>query len=66
MTRGVATAGERRELLEGLVGQRLDVVEEERPLRGHALHVGVLVLHQAGHDRVVDVPQLRDAAALSP
>jgi hypothetical protein len=40
------------------------VVEEERPLRGDALHVGVLVLHHAGHHRVVDVPQLRDAPAL--
>ena len=55
----VAAAGEGCELGESLVRQRRDVVEEERPLRGHALHVAVLILHHPGHDRVVDVPQFR-------
>ena len=57
----VAPAGERAELLERPVGEPLHVVEEEGPLRGDALHVGVLVLHQARHHRVVDVPEQRDA-----
>ncbi len=59
----VAPAGQRVELLERARRQLGDVVEEERPLGGDALHVGVLVLYQARHHRVVDVPQLRDAAA---
>ncbi len=40
------------------------MIEEVRPLRGHALHVGVLVLHRTGQNGVVDIPQLGDAAAL--
>ena len=39
------TAGQSGELVEGLVGEGLDVVEEERTLRGDGLHVAVLVLH---------------------
>jgi len=38
------------------------MVEEKRPLRGHALHIGVLVLDQACHDRVVDIPEFRNAS----
>ena len=57
----VATTGERVELIERLFGQRLDVIEEERPLRRHALHVRILVLDQTGHHRIVHVPQQRDA-----
>jgi hypothetical protein len=41
-----------------------DVVEEIRPLAGHRLHVGVLVLHRAGEQRRVHVPDRRHAAAL--
>jgi len=59
----VATTGERVELLEGLLGQSLDMIEEKRPLSRHALHVRVLVLDQTGHQRVVHVPQQRDAPA---
>jgi hypothetical protein len=57
----VLASGQLAELREGAVRQLLDVVEEEGPLRRHALHVGVLVLNQAGHHRIVHVPQLRDA-----
>ncbi len=60
----VSAPGELVELFEGLVRQRLDVVEEVRPLRGHALHVGILVLHRAGQHGIVHRPQFRDAAAL--
>jgi hypothetical protein len=60
----VATSRQLVELGERALGQLLDVVEEERALSGDALHVGVLVLDQARHDRVVDVPEQRDAAAL--
>ena len=57
---GVGPAGESVELAERPVGEPLDVVEEEGALRGDALHVSVLVLDQAGHHRVVDVPEQRD------
>jgi hypothetical protein len=40
----IATTGERVELVERLFGQSLDVIEEEWPLRRHALHVRILVL----------------------
>ena len=33
--------------------EEADVVEEERALRSHALHVGILILHDADHDGVV-------------
>ncbi len=51
------------EVVEGLVRDGLHVVEEIRPLRRHALHVGILVLHRARQNGVVHVPQLGDAAA---
>jgi hypothetical protein len=57
----VRAPGKRRKLLEGAVRELLDVVEKEGPLGRHALHVGVLVLDQAGHHRVVHVPQQGDA-----
>ncbi len=59
----VAAAGERGVLLEGLVGEGLDVIEVERTLGGDALGVAVLVLHHAEHGRVVVVEQLGDAPA---
>ena len=59
----VAAPGQLRELAKGARREPVDVIEEERPLRRDALHVGVLVLHDAGHQRVVDVPELRDAPA---
>ena len=46
-----------------MFGQRLDVIEEERPLGRHALHVRILILDQTGHHRVVHVPEQRDAPA---
>ena len=60
---GIAPPREGIVLLEGTVGERLDVIEEERTLRRHALHVGILVLDQARHDGIVDVPKERDAPA---
>ena len=58
---GVGPPGEGAELLERPVGEPLHMVEEEGALRGDALHVRVLVLHQARHHRVVDVPEQRNA-----
>ena len=60
----VAAAGQLGVFGHALLGQRLDRVEEVRPLRGDGLHVGVLVLHRARQQRHVDVPDRRHAAAL--
>jgi hypothetical protein len=60
----VRPPGELVEFSEGAIGQLRDVVEEERPLSGDALHVGVLVLDQTGHHGVVDIPEQRDPAPL--
>ena len=59
----VVTAGQCGVFLESLLGQRRNRVEEERSLGGHTLHVGILVLHRAGHHRVVHIPQFGHAAA---
>ena len=59
----VAAAGQRVKLLECGIGKVGNVLKEERSLRCDALHVGILVLHDPGHERIVDVPQLRHAAA---
>ena len=39
------------------------MIEEEGPLCGHTLHVGILVLHDARHNRIVHIPQLRYPSA---
>ena len=59
----VAPAGQLVELIHGLFGESPDMVKEIRALRYHRLHVGVLVLHRAGQNRVVDIPQLGNAPA---
>ncbi len=50
-------------LLEALVGDFLNVIEEERALGGHTLHIRVLVLHDAGHHGVIHVPEHGDSPA---
>ena len=40
------------------------LIEEERSLCGDALHVGVLVLDETRHHRIVDVPQQRNPPSL--
>ena len=60
----VAASGQFVVLVHHLVGDAGDVLEEVRALRGHRLHVGVLVLHGAGLQRVVHAPHLGHAAAL--
>jgi hypothetical protein len=57
----VGAPAERLVFLEGAVRQLLDVVEEEGPLGRHALHVGVLVLDQPRHHRIVHVPEQGNA-----
>src|SRR5581483_12323704 len=59
----VLTTGEIVELLHALFSDGGYVIEKVRTLRGDALHVSVLVLDGADHDRVVDGPELGDAAA---
>ncbi len=51
-------------VVECLVRQRSDVIEEVRALCSHALHIGILVLHHACHDRIVHCPELGDPAPL--
>ncbi len=60
---GVFAAGQFGEFGHALVGEVADVFEEIGTLRGDGLHVGVLVLHAAGDDGVVHVPEQRHAAA---
>ena len=60
----VLSPGERGEFGHGLVGQRCDVVKEERPLRCHTLAVRVLILYHSDHRRIVDVEHLGYAASL--
>ena len=43
---------------------RGDVIEEIGTLCSDALHIGVLILHGADHDRIVDRPEFGNAAAL--
>ena len=62
----VAPARQRMELLERPLRKLLHMIEEVRPLCGDTLHIGVLVLHHAGHDRVVYRPEFRNASALVP
>ena len=59
---GVPAAGQFGVLLERLVRELLHVVEIEWPLRRHALHVRVLVLHRAQQGRVIQVEHLRDSS----
>jgi hypothetical protein len=60
----VAAPGEAGIFVQADVGQRLDVVEKVRPLCGGGLHVGILVLHRAGHHGNIHVPDRRHAATL--
>jgi len=62
----VAATGQRRELVHAGIRQSLDVVEEIRALAGRGLHVGILVLHRAGQERQVHVPDRRHAAPFRP
>ncbi len=60
---GIAAPGELVVFFKSLIGQLLDVIEEVGPLRCHALHVGILVLHDTGHHGIVHVPHFGNAAA---
>ena len=57
----VAPAGQFVEFIECLISELLDVVEKVWPLRSHALHVRILVLHDTNHHWIVDIPNFRDA-----
>ena len=57
----VAAAGEFEILFHRLFGEGGQVFEEEGALGGDALHVSVLVLHGADHDRVIDGPEFGNA-----
>ena len=59
----VTSASEFMELVESPLRELLNVIEEIRPLSGHALHIGVLVLHWPGQERVVHRPEFRYAPA---
>ena len=64
--RPVLATGQLVKFIERLFRQFADMVEEERPLGRHTLHVGILVLHQARHQRVVHIPQLGDTPTHIP
>jgi hypothetical protein len=59
----IAATGELIVFFEGLLCQFLDVVKEEGPLSSHTLHVGILVLDDTRHHRIVHIPEFGNTTA---